>query len=223
MLHHTADQVGTEVLGAAAYAALAELERVGALAVLAPRLADRMAVADAAAARYGSYRSRLDRLGGSEGTTAAMTQGAAAVDDARRRTEPGDWWEGLAAVSLCAPLNDELFGAVLSEVQLGDPPEGDEAGGDGPEDKGLEDRSPGNDAVGTPGSASATIEWATARLREAAAADPVLAARLALWSRRLVGEAIVLAREFGGERYPELAEELAARHTGRLVELGFED
>jgi hypothetical protein len=62
--------------------------------------------------------------------------------------------------------------------------------------------------------------WAASRLRAAIDSDPVLAARLALWSRRVVGEAIVLARVFGAERYRELSEKLAASHAARLGELG---
>ena len=65
-----------------------------------------------------------------------------------------------------------------------------------------------------------TTHWAADRLRAAIGEDPVLAARLALWGRRLVGEVIVLARVFGGDRYRELAEFLAARHATRLDELG---
>jgi hypothetical protein len=51
----------------------------------------------------------------------------------------------------------------------------------------------------------------------------VLAARLSLWSRRLVGEAIVLAREFGGDLYPEIAAQLASEHARRMAALGLSE
>ncbi len=65
--------------------------------------------------------------------------------------------------------------------------------------------------------------WADRRLDDAVRSDPVLAARLSLWSRRLVGEAIVLAREFGGDQYPEIAAQLALEHARRMAALGLSE
>lgn len=187
----------TKSRAAAAYAALVEIERLAALLPSAPALADRMALADVIAQRHTRYRAVLDRYAAADAQE-VMTSAAPAVDDARRRVEAGDWLEGLAVVALSAPLTDELFAALT----------GDDAAFDAPE--GTSDAANSDSAA----------RWAASQLRTAVADDPVLTARLALWGRRLVGEAIVLARVFGGERYRELAEQLAADHARRLDELG---
>jgi hypothetical protein len=228
----------TESRAAATYAALTEIERLAALIPAAPVLADRMAVADVISQRYGRYRELLEEFEGGRGRQSAMAQAAPAIDEARRRVEPGDWWEGLAAVALCAPLTDELFGALLG---------GDAVVFDGAaafdEAEALDDAELTDEALEVPAdavapadlvlasavSADAVVDavlvdgaarWAAQRLHAAIDGDPVLAARIALWGRRLVGEAIVLCREFGGERYPELADRLAANHVLRLAGLG---
>jgi tRNA-(MS[2]IO[6]A)-hydroxylase (MiaE)-like len=186
----------TESRAAAVYAALAEFERLAELVPSAPGLDDRMALAEAMADRQSRYRSLLDAFGGADELMRGMTAAAPALDGARRRVESSDWWEGVAAAALCAPLTDELFGALL--------------GGD---DDGHE--------LGLGQSAAVEIAaWAQQRLRTAIDRDPVLAARIAMWGRRLLGEAIVLCREFGGERYAELADRLAASHARRLTALG---
>jgi hypothetical protein len=183
----------TESRAAAAYAALVEIERLAALLASAPALTDRMALAEVIAQRHARFRGVLDRFAARD-PQQQLASAAPALDDARRRVEPGDWWEGLAAVALFAPLTDELFTALTSDgVDVGGP----------------EDTAP-----------DAAVLWAAERLRPAIDADPVLAARMALWGRRLAGEAIVLARVFGGERYRELADRLAVRHDSRLDELG---
>jgi hypothetical protein len=206
----------TKSRAAAAYAALSEFERLAALIPAAPSLADRMALADQLSQRHRQYRDLLEELEDGRDPEPGMAQAAPAVDEARRRVEPGDWWEGLAAVALCAPLSDELFGAL---------PAGAAAVPDEPNDTTAADAVPdtasdtGSD-TGSDTASDVAVHWASERLRAAIEADPVLAARIALWGRRLVGETIVLAREFGGERYSELADLLAANHLQRLTGLG---
>ena len=194
MPDHTADRPADGAAGAplaaAAYAALAELERVNELTASAPDLGERMAVADAAARRYAVYRAALAKLG-VEAPDEAMVQVRGPIDDARRRTRTAEWWEGVAAASLSASLSDDLFASLTGE-------DGDKA-------------------------ADAAPSWADRRLDEAVRSDPVLAARLSLWSRRLVGEAIVLAREFGGDQYPEIAAQLAIEHARRMAALGLSE
>jgi hypothetical protein len=179
----------TESRAAAVYAALTELERLAALIPAAPGLADRMAVADVISARHARYRELLDTFGDVHDLRPEMAEAAPALDEARRRVATEEWWEGLAAAALCAPLTDELFSALLDH-----------------DDEPVE-----------------VVPWASHRLRAALGGDPTLTARIALWGRRLIGEAIVLCREFGGERYTELADRLAASHARRLTELGLVD
>ena len=180
----------TETRAAAAYAALVEIERLAALLASAPDLADRIALTDVIAQRHARFRDVLDRNAAHD-PREGMATAAPALDDARRRVESTDWWDGLAVIALSAPLTDELFAALTGAAVPTDP---------GPDDS--------------------AARWAGDRLRVAIGEDPVLAARLALWGRRLVGEAIVLARVFGAQQYRELSEQLAASHARRLDELG---
>lgn len=187
----------TLLRGAAAYAALTDLERLATLVPLSPTLADRAALADAVAESYGGYRATLARFDHTADPAAAMSPGPAVLDEAERRLATTDWWEALAGACLRPALTGELFGALLDEPQP-------------PADQPRDETGPG---------APAAARWAAERLRTAAQDDPVLRARLAMWSRRLVGEYIVLAQRIAGERYPELAERLAVAHRGRLVAL----
>ena len=208
MPDHTADRPEGGPLAAAAYAALTELERVNELAANAPGLAERRALADTAAWRYELYQVALARLGGAE-PVEAMAPAAGALDDARRRLRTADWWEGLAASNLGAALSDDLFRALTAR--------------DAVQDGAVPDGAVPDGAAETAGPAeSAEPTWVQLRLSEAVREDPALAARLSLWSRRVVGEAIVLAREFGGDGYPELAARLAANHENRMAALGLE-
>lgn len=193
--------------GASIYAALAELERLAALLPLAPELADRMGIAEVIAQRHERYRELLDRFGEAGDPQPAMAAAAPALDDARRRVASTDWWEALAATLLGAALTDELFEALAGRPV-----------GAAESDRAGEVSAARADANGD--DAHTDEAWAMRRLRAALAEDAVLAARIAMWGRRLVGEAIVLAREFGGERYPELADKLAVSHARRLEDLG---
>jgi len=56
-------------------------------------------------------------------------------------------------------------------------------------------------------------EFVTSRVRAAIDADPAVAGRLALWARRLVGEALAQAHRVAAERAP-LARLLAGAVTG---------
>lgn len=206
-------------MAAAAYAALTEFERLAALLPLAPRLTDRVDVAAALAHRHQHSRDLLEHLREAgrtrpEAAATALAALTAPIDDARNRVASSDWWEALAATALSAPLTEELFTAILG----GQSPDADASDAARPSEELTE-----VDGAGTGADGNAPAAWAAQRLRNALREDPVLAARIAMWGRRLAGEAIVLAREFGGEDYPELADRLAASHARRLADLGLAD
>lgn len=212
----------TETRAAAAYAALVEIERLAALLVSAPDLTDRIALADMIAQRHARFRDVLLRYAAHD-PSEGMASAAPALDDARRRVESMDWWEGLAAVALSTPLTDELFAALADDGASGRPVSADAgpAAPAAPAQDSPELAPPVlEDAALADAAADSATRWAADQLRSAIGEDPVLAARLALWGRRLVGESIALARVFGGERYRELAEQLATSHARRLGELG---
>ncbi|HEV2634756.1 MAG TPA: ferritin-like fold-containing protein [Actinocrinis sp.] len=161
--------------GASAYAALVEWENYGRLAGLAPGLADRIAVAEASAGALARYRAALDRLiAADQDPAAAMAASVRFVDGARARVAPSTWWEALVVAVVWVPLVQVLAAAA--------PPEASGADASAPE--------PGDSA------AAKRDGWAVWRVRDAVEADPALGARLALWGRRLGGEAIALAAGF---------------------------
>lgn len=178
---------------AAAYAALIEVERLAALLPLAPGLTDRLDLAAVLAQRQERSRELLERLREADGTgpEAAVTALAelTAPIDDARSRVESSDWWEALTVTALSAPLTDELFAAL----LSDP------------------------AAGTDGNASAA--WAAQRLRNALREDPVLASRIAMWGRRLVGEVIMLAREFGGEEYPQLADRLAASHARRLADL----
>jgi hypothetical protein len=66
---------------------------------------------------------------------------------------------------------------------------------------------------------SGQAEFVIARVREAIEADPRVAGRLALWARRLMGEALGQAQRVAAEREP-LARLLAGPRASQLGDIG---
>lgn len=91
---------------AGAYAALLDFERTARMIPSAPDLADRLALAAAAAAQ-------LALLPGAVADPAPVPADPAFghLDAAVERTEPRDWWEALATVCLWPPLVGEVLAA----------------------------------------------------------------------------------------------------------------
>jgi hypothetical protein len=149
-----------------------------------------------AAAEIGHHvrlAERLARLGVEP--TAAMAPFAGPLDAFHEQTHPSTWLEGLVK----AYVGDGLAADFYREVAafLPDP-----------------DRALVLEVLDDTGHA----DFAVREVRAALAADPRAAGRLALWARRLVGEAITQAQAVTAER-DELAE-LVIRGTGSLTGLG---
>ncbi len=176
-----------ELLGLVAYTELASFGRLAGDAAHAPTLRQRQALSRLAAAmldRQERVLLRVAELGGDPDTCMSTFDGM--FDDFDARTRPSTWWEGILKGYVSQGVADDF---CLLAAQ------------------GLDERSRTVvvDALtqDTPSQRYAPV------IAEAAAADPVLASRLALWGRRLVGEAlgvvgVVLARR------PALARLVAA-------------
>jgi hypothetical protein len=180
----------TEVMPAGAYAALLEFERIARMIPNAPGLADRIALADAAAGRQIAFRAAA-------GPGEPAESGYPQLDRAMRRTEPRDWWEALVTAYLWPPLLRELFAADAADVAYAD----------------------AADVADARAESGVDAAWAESRLRSAVEQDQRLADRLLLWGRRLVGEAIALAGEFDAEQFTARAERLAEAHALRIATL----
>jgi tRNA-(MS[2]IO[6]A)-hydroxylase (MiaE)-like len=182
-----------DLLGLVAYAQLVAFFRLSDDAALAASLADKAALAQLAAAEFGHFqlvRRRLEALGADP--WGAMTPFVAAVDDFHARTVPADWLEGLVKAYVGEGVAADFYRAVASS--LDEPTEA----------LVLE-------VLADAGHAEFVIE----KVRAAIAADPRLAGRLALWARRLVGEASAQAQRVAAEREP-LARLLAAEPGSQL-------
>ncbi|WP_062339066.1 MULTISPECIES: ferritin-like fold-containing protein [Herbidospora] len=173
-----------DLLGVLAYAELTAFLRMAQDAsVLAPSLTDRAALGDVAATEYGHFRLVRDRIAdlGAD-PEEAMAPFADALDAWHEQTQPGDWYEALVKAYVGTGLAGDFYRVAARRV--------DE------ETQKLVDQALADEA---------RSELVVERVRKALAEDPRLGGRLALWARRLVGEALSQAHRVATAR-PELAE-----------------
>jgi hypothetical protein len=186
-----------DLLGLLAYAELSAFLRLSDDASLADAVADKVALAEMAVAEYGHYRKLVRRI---EDTHAdpegAMRPFVAAVDAFHARTVPSDWLEGLVKAYVGDGIAADFYRTIAVLLD--------------PETEGLVEE------VLAEGGRS---DYIVARVREATRADPDVAGRLALWARRLVGEALSEAQRVAAEREP-LARLLVGGDTDQLGNIG---
>jgi hypothetical protein len=186
-----------DLLGVLAYVLLVAFFRLVEDAALAESLADKAALAEMAVAEFGGFqllRERIQEL--NVDPDEAMRPFVAAVDEFHARTAPSDWLEGLVKAYVGDGISVDFYRTLAG---LLDPQTGELV---------LE-------VLKDTGHA----EFAVARIREAIEADPRVAGRLALWARRLVGEALGQAQRVAAER-EELAALLAGGEVTQLGEIG---
>ena len=185
-----------DLLGVLAYAELTAFDRLAEDARLAPTLDGRAALARMAAAEIGHHErltGRLTELGAD--VTAAMTPFVSALDAFHDSTRASTWLEGLVK----AYVGDGLAADFYREVAAFLP---------------QPDRALVEEVLADTGHA----DFALREVRAAIAADPKVAGRLALWARRLVGEALTQSQAVIAE-HDDLAE-LIITGTGDLAGVG---
>jgi hypothetical protein len=189
-----------DLLGLLAYAELDAYFRLTDDAALAPSLADRAALAGMAVAEFGHFRLLCDQLAvlGAE-PDQAMLPFAPALDAFHTRTAPADWLEGLVKAYVGDGIAADFYRAV---AQLVDPQT--------------------RDLVLRVLADTGHAEFVIARVRAAIAADPQVGGRLALWARRLVGEALAQAYRVVADRrsLAALLAGAAPREPGQTGQLG---
>ena len=204
-----------DLLGMLAYATLSGFFRLNDDAAIAVSLADKMALAEMAVAEYGHFRRLLRRLEELDvDPSTAMQPFVQALDAFHARTRPADWLEGLVKAYVGDGISADFYRTI---ADLLDPPT----------------QALVTEVLADTGHADFVI----ARVREAITADPSVAWRLALWSRRLVGEALGQAQRVAAEREAlarllvggDLAQlgkigrmfaKLTDAHSGRMAALG---
>jgi len=171
-----------DLLGLLAYAELDAFFRLAEDAALAPSLADKAALGGMAVAEFSHFeriRDELQRLGTDPGQ--AMQPFTGPLEAFHVRTAPSDWLESLVKAYVGDGIAADFYRAVAEVLEPG------------PRALVLE-------VLADTGHAQFAVE----HVRAAIAADPKVAGRLALWARRLVGEALGQAQRVAAQR-PALA------------------
>jgi tRNA-(MS[2]IO[6]A)-hydroxylase (MiaE)-like len=203
-----------DLLGGLAYAELTAFDRLAQDARLAPTLSGRAALARMAAAEIGHYgrlTARLTELGADP--ELAMAPFVSALDAFHQNTRPRTWLESLVK----AYVGDGLAADFYREIAVFLP---------------SPDRELVEDVLADTGHA----EFAVREVRAAITVDQKVAGRLALWGRRLVGEAISRSQAVIAERdelgrlimegtgdlagVAQLIDRITSAHSARMRALG---
>jgi hypothetical protein len=186
-----------DLLAIVAYAQLTAFFRLSDDAALAVELADKAALAEMAAAEFGHFqlvRRRIEELDADPWQ--AMAPFVAAVDAFHARTAPADWLEGLVKAYVGDGIAADFYRTVATLLD-----------------------APTQALVLEVLADTGHAEFVIDRVRAAIAADPTVAGRLALWARRLVGEAFGQAQRVAAER-ESLARLLADNSRNQLGDIG---
>src|SRR5579859_937483 len=170
----------TDLFGLLAYAELVAFFNLSGDAALAASLEDKAALGEMAVAEFGHFRAlhgALTRMGATP--ERAMAPFVEPLDAFHARTAPSDWLESLVKAYVGDGIAADFYRAI---AELLDP----------------QARELVLEVFADTGHA----DFATSRVRAAVEADPAVAGRLALWARRLVGEALAQAHRVVAERAP---------------------
>ena len=173
------DTATVDLLGVLAYGELTAFERLASDAQLAPTITDKVALATMAAAEFGHFRQLHDHLtAAGVDPESAMRPFIATFDAFHDSTLPSDWLEGLIKAYVGDGLATDFYREVSAYITDDDT------------------RALVIEVLKDAGQAS----FVAARVNGAIADDPSVAGRLALWARRLVGEALIQAQHVAVER-----------------------
>ena len=167
-----------DLLAAIAYGEISAFERLAEDAKLAPTLEDKVAIAAMASAEFGHVgrlRQRLAELGADP--FAAMAPFRAPIDKFHEYTAPADWYEGLIKAYVGDGMANDFYREIAAYLDADT-----------------------RDLIVASLEDSGHSAFVVDRVRAAIAADPRLAGRLALWGRRLMGEALIQAQRGAAER-----------------------
>lgn len=209
-----------DLLGAIAYGELSAFERLAEDAKLAPTIDDKMAIGAMAAAEFGQLQklcTRITELGADPGE--AMSAFQKGFDDFHNHTAPSDYYEGLIKAYVGDGLAADFYREIAAYLD-------------------ADTRAVIIDSLENTGQTEFVVE----RVRSGIAQDPRLGGRLALWGRRLMGEALTQAQRVAAERdalsallaggvdrpgldlaaLGRMFTRLTERHAERMAELGLD-
>lgn len=167
-----------DLLGVLGLGELLGFERLAADATLAPSLASKASLGAMAAAEFHHFEKIRDRLAELDvSVDDAMSPFLAAYEAFHAKTAPSDWLEGLVKAYVGDGIAADFYREVASSV----------------DDR---TRELVQDVLADTGHADFAVE----HVRAAIEAEPRVGGRLALWGRRLVGEALSQAQHVAAER-----------------------
>jgi hypothetical protein len=208
-----------DLLAAIAYGEISAFERLAEDAKLAPSLADKVDLATMASTELTKVHALSDRIRAfGADPFVAMEPFREPLDEFHRHTAPADWYEGLVK----AYVGDGLANDFYREVA------------------GFLDEDTHKLVVTTLEDAG-RADFIVDRVRAGIEADHLIGGRLALWGRRLMGEAITQAQQVAATReglseliagghlpgldlgtIGEMLTRLTQRHVERMGKLGLE-
>jgi hypothetical protein len=204
------------LLGVLCYGALLAFDNHAADAHLAPDLRRRAAMSELAAAEmthFAALADRLRELGAAPED--AMAPFATALDRYHASTRPRDWLESLVKAYVGDSIADDFYREVAAGLA-----------------------EPDRSVVLAVLHDDRHARFAVTEVRAATETDTTLASRLALWGRRLAGQAVgqatatveanpslrtLLADQEPGGGFEALVERLAAAHADRMALIGLQN
>jgi hypothetical protein len=209
-----------DLLGAIAYGEISAFDRLAQDSRMAPGLAEKSELAKMAVVEYSHYERlcrHLTDLGADP--LAAMAPFASAFDAFHVRTASSDWLEGLVTAYVGDGLAADFYTEIAAYLD-------------------ADSRTVIVESLRDAGTSAFVI----ARVRAAIEEDPRVAGRLALWGRRLMGEALTQAQRVAADRdaltallaggvdrpgldlaaIGRLFTRLTENHTERMANLGLE-
>ena len=167
-----------DLLGVIAYGEISAFERLAEDAKMAPGLADKADVARMASTEFAHFerlRERLEELGADP--FAAMEPFEKAFEAFHARTAPSDWLEGLVKAYVGDGLAADFYREVAAFLD-------------------ADTRNLIVESLDDAGQSAFVVD----RVRRAILEDHRVGGRLALWGRRLMGEALSQAQRVAAER-----------------------
>jgi len=209
-----------DLLAAIAYGEISAFERLAEDAKLAPSLADKVDLATMASGELTKVHALHDRIRAfGADPFEAMVPFREPLDEFHRHTAPADWYEGLVKAYVGDGLANDFYREIAAYL---DPVTRDLV---------VSSMEEGTHAA-----------FVVDRVRAAIADDPRLGGRLALWGRRLMGEALTQAQRVAADRdalaallaggvdrpgldlaaMGRMFTRLTERHMARMADLGLE-
>ena len=195
------DNFVVDLLGSIAYGELSAFERLATDARHSPSLRDRALLGKMAVSEFGHYEAmcqRLEAMG--MDPELAMAPYQRMVDAFHERTRPADWHESLMKVYVVEAITEEFYAAIAERLD-----------------------EPTREAIAQVRTSEEQRAQLTSLLKNMLAQDPRLSSRLALWGRRMVGEALAQVQRIGAKHSflmglrPDATQEQAAAEVSKIL------